>query len=344
MRLFSWEYLIILLPVFGYLSYLLLLKKGFKYHSTIKYPEIKNIQPIIHESIKLKVRRHLLILKLAALLIFIVALARPQSGQRSEDVETKGIDIMLALDSSYSMKTEDFKTKDSKPSNRLDVAKKVLAEFIKGRKSDRIGLVVFASESFTQCPLTLDYNIILQQLKHVNFDMIDCSSTAIGMAIANAVNRLRYSKAKNKIIILLTDGENNAGVIDPITASEAAAAFNIKIYTIGAGKKEGTPIFDYHPLLGKVYRRNSDGTLMMYKLDEETLRDIAGRTGGKYFRATDSNALRKVYKKIDKLEKTKIKTKQYFQYTENFQIFLFIGILLLLGYIVLNNLILIKVP
>ncbi|MBU1078754.1 MAG: VWA domain-containing protein, partial [Spirochaetes bacterium] len=265
MRYYSWLYLLLLLPVFGYIIWLFFYKSDLKYFSTIKYPDLKKISSATSGSKRHKIRKHLFVLKYIALFFLILAMARPQSGQRSEDVETKGIDIMLAIDISGSMQAEDFK-----PNNRLHVAKKVLADFIKGRKTDRMGLVVFAGESFTQCPLTLDYNIILQQLEQIKFGLVQ-DGTAIGMAIANSVNRLRYSKAKSKIIILLTDGENNVYTIDPIDAAKAAEAFNIKIYTIGAGKRGGAPIPFYHPVLGKQYYRNPDGTLYLTKLDENTL-------------------------------------------------------------------------
>ncbi len=338
MRFLSWQYFIIFLPVLGFLVWKFFYDKNFKYYSTIKYPDIKKVKSSVSKSTKLIIRKNLIGLKLLAILFMIIAIARPQKGQQIKDIEAKGIDIMLALDVSGSMRAEDFK-----PKNRLTVAKKVLADFIKGRKTDRIGLIVFAGESFTQCPLTLDYNIILNYLHLVRFDML-ADGTAIGMAIANAVNRLRYSKAKSKIIILLTDGENNSGVIDPITAAKAAAAFGVKIYTVGVGKIGGAPIPYQHPVFGKQYIRNPDGTLYLTHLDENTLKQIAQLTGGKYFRATDSDSLRRIYKKIDKLEKTKIKAKQYYQYDEKFNVFLWISVFLLLLYLVLDNIILIKVP
>lgn len=337
MRLYSWEYLLIFLPVLGYIVYLFFYKRKFKYYATIKYPAVSRLKQIATTP-RTKLRKYLFVLKIAALFFMILALARPQSGQRVEEIETKGIDIMLALDVSGSMKAEDFK-----PKNRLTVAKKVLADFIKGRKTDRIGLVVFAGESFTQCPLTLDYDIILEYLKQIDFGMIE-DGTAIGMAIANCVNRLRYSKAKSKVIILLTDGENNAGAIDPITAARAAEAMNIKIYTVGVGKIGGAPIPYYHPIFGKQYYRNPDGTLYLTMLDEQTLKKIAQITDGKYFRATDARSLERIYKKIDALEKTKIKAKQYLQYTESFPPFLWIAIGMILCYIILDNILFVKVP
>ncbi len=337
MRFYSWEYLLIFLPVLGYIVWFFFYNKKFRYYATIKYPSVNKIKEIASTT-RINFRRYLIVLKIAALFFMILALARPQAGQKAEEIETKGIDIMLALDVSGSMQAEDFK-----PRNRLTVAKRVLADFIKGRKTDRIGLVVFAGESFTQCPLTLDYNIILEYLKQINFGMIE-DGTAIGMAIANSVNRLRYSEAKSKVIVLLTDGENNAGIIDPITAANAAAAMNIKIYTVGVGKIGGAPIPYHHPIFGKQYYRNPDGSLYLTKLDEQTLKKIAQITGGKYFRATDAESLKKIYKRIDALEKTKIKAKQYLQYTEIFSPFLWIAIILILCYIILENLIFVKVP
>ncbi|MBN1898928.1 MAG: VWA domain-containing protein [Spirochaetes bacterium] len=268
----------------------------------------------------------------------ILALARPQAGQRSLETEMRGIDIMLALDISGSMMAEDFK-----PNNRLTVAKKVLSDFVKGRKTDRMGLVIFAGESFTQSPLTFDYNIILDYLKQIRFGMID-DGTAIGMALANCVNRLKPSRAKSKVIILLTDGENNSGLIDPVTAAQAASAMNIKIYTVGVGKLGGAPIPFFHPRFGKQYFRNEDGSFVLTKLDEKTLKEIAFITSGKYFRATDAGSLKRIYQKIDSLEKTKIKARQFFQYNELFGFLLWIALFFILCYIVLENIIFIKVP
>ena len=218
------------------------------------------------------------------------------------------------------MRAEDFK-----PRNRLQAAKQVIRDFIKNRKNDRLGLVVFASQSYTQCPLTLDYGVLLEFLNQVKIGMIE-DGTAIGMAIANCVNRLRESAAKSKVIILLTDGENNAGEIDPITAAKAAAAMKVKIYTIGAGRRGGAPIPFYHPLFGKMYYKNPDGSLYLTKIDEETLKQIAQLTGGKYYRATNTEKLREIYEEIGQLEKTKIKTKEYMSYDEKFSIFVFLAL------------------
>lgn len=271
-------------------------------------------------------------LRMIVLFIFILALARPQAGQKEEEIITEGIDIVLTLDTSGSMKAEDFK-----PQNRLGAAKEVIEEFIKSRRNDRIGLVVFSRFSFTQCPLTLDYGVLLNLLDKIHIGMIE-DGTAIGTAIANSVNRLRYSTAKSKVIILLTDGINNAGKIDPLTAAKTANALGIKIYTIGAGRPGEAlyPVED--PIFGKRYVR------MDTEIDEVLLNEIAKETGGMYFRAKDEKGLKEIYETIGKLEKTKIETKEYANYTELVGYFLLPGLLILLTEIVMSNTIFRKLP
>ncbi len=244
--------------------------------------------------------RHVLFgLRMLALAILFIALARPQSTDRWEDVTTEGIDIVIALDISPSMLARDFKP------NRLEAAKDVAVQFIAGRDNDRMGLVVFSGESFTQCPLTTDHAVLMNLFKDVKTGLIE-DGTAIGMGLANAVNRLKDSEAESKVIILLTDGENNMGAIDPITAAELAQTFGIRVYTIGVGTRGkaefpigydrfGRLVFDY----------------MDVNIDEETLTNIASVASGQYFRATNKNALIEVYKEIDKLEKSKIDVKQH---------------------------------
>ena len=273
-----------------------------------------------------------MILRMLAVFIFILALARPQAGQKEEEIITEGIDIMLTLDTSGSMKAEDFA-----PQNRLAAAKDVLREFIKSRHSDRIGLVVFSRFSFTQCPLTLDYGALFELLDKVDIGMIE-DGTAIGTAITNAVNRLRDSNVKSKIIILLTDGVNNAGKIDPLTAANAAKALGIKIYTVGAGKPGGAmyPVED--PIFGKRYVH------MDTEIDEALLKNIADETGGIYFRAKDKQGLEEIYKTIGKLEKTKVETKEYANYTELAVFFMLPGFILFLLEIILANTVLRKIP
>jgi Ca-activated chloride channel homolog len=250
-------------------------------------------------------RRFLPVGRVLALTLLVVALARPQIVRREEQIHTEGIDIMLALDISGSMQAEDFK-----PRNRLYVAKQVVSQFLDLAKNDRIGLVVFAGQAFTQCPLTLDYDVLRSLLQRVQIGMIE-DGTAIGTALANAVSRLKSSAAKSKVVILLTDGENNAGKIDPTTAAQIAKAFGVRVYTIGVGKKGGAPIPVNHPVYGKVYARNPDGSLVLTKLDEGLLRHIAEATGGQYFRATDAEALRKIYGQILDLERTKFEVKRF---------------------------------
>ncbi len=270
-------------------------------------------------------RHSVFVLRMLALSLAIVALARPQSGHTEEEVITEGIDIILTLDISSSMLAEDFR-----PLNRIEAAKQVAEKFIKGRKSDRIGMVVFAGKSFTQCPLTLDYGILINFLKDVKVGLIE-DGTAIGLAIANAVNRLRNSEAKSKVIILLTDGRNNRGEIDPITAAKVAKAMNVRIYTIGVGTR-GEALYPVNdPIFGKRYVR------MPVDIDEDVLQNVARITGGRYFRATDKQSLEKVFQQIDRLEKTKIEVKEYTRYTELFVNWLWIALAALVFEIILSN-------
>ena len=273
-----------------------------------------------------------MILRMAVVFIFILALARPQAGQKEEEIITEGIDIMLTLDISGSMKAEDFS-----PQNRLGAAKDVLREFIKSRRNDRIGMVVFSRYSFTQCPLTLDYGALLELLDKVDIGMVE-DGTAIGTALSNAVNRLRDSGAKSRIIILLTDGVNNAGKIDPLTAAKAAKTLGIKIYTVGAGKPGGAMYPVQDSIFGKRYVR------MDTEIDEALLKNIADETGGLYFRAKDKEGLMEIYKTIGQLEKTKIETKEYADYTEIAGLFILPGFILLLLEIISGNTLFRKIP
>lgn len=261
-------------------------------------------------------RHWLFALRMAALSLLVLASARPQSGVKGEEVLTEGIDIVLTMDVSSTMLAEDIRP------NRVDATRAVAKEFIRGRKNDRIGLVVFAGQAYTQCPLTLDYGILMNFLDQIRVGMIE-DGTAVGMGLATAVNRLRSSEAKSKVIILLTDGQNNRGEIDPLTAAQMAQAFDIKAYTIGAGTRGVAmyPVVD--PFFGKRYQP------MQVNVDEETLQRIAQTTNGKYFRATDRRNLEAIYREIDGLEKTEIKVKEYTRYSELF-FFLVLGALALL--------------
>ncbi len=299
--------------------------------ATIKYSDLK----IVKRSAKTgrsRFRFLLTVFRVAALLLLFLAFARPQAGTENREVTSEGIDIMLALDVSGSMKAEDFK-----PLNRLYVAKEEIKKFVEKRVSDRIGLVVFSAASFTQCPLTLDYGVLLNFLDQVKFGMIK-HGTAIGMALANCINRLRESPSKSKVIVLLTDGVNNAGQIDPLTASTIAKTMNVKIYTIGVGKPGNAmyPVDD--PIFGKRY------VYLPNEIDEKTLREIAEKTGGKYFRARSEEELEEIYTEIDQLEKTEVKVKEYTQYRELFPDFVFVGLALLVLEIFLGQTVFRKIP
>ncbi len=277
--------------------------------------------------------RHLpAVLRLLVLALVILGLARPQSGRKEVEIKSEGIDIILSLDISGSMKAEDFK-----PRNRLHVAKSVAEEFVRGRRGDRIGLVVFASTSFTQCPLTLDYDVVLSFLERVDFGAID-DGTAIGTAIANGVNRLRRSDAESKVMILLTDGRNNAGKIDPLTAAALAEAESVKVYTIGVGTDKEAPYPVDDPLFGKRYVK------IPASVDEATLREIAAKTGAEYFRATTPEMLVRVFETIDELEKTEIETAEYVEYNELQARFALPAFLLLLCEVFLSRLWLRRAP
>ena len=270
--------------------------------------------------------RHLLFgIRTLALALAIIALARPQSGYTEEEVTTEGIDVVLAVDISSSMRAEDFK-----PKNRLEAAKQVAEDFIHGRKSDRIGMVVFAARSFTQCPLTLDYGVLVSFLQQIQIGMID-DGTAIGLGLATAVDRLRNSKAKSKVVILLTDGRNNAGEIHPATAAQIAKAFGIRVYTVGVGTRGEAmyPVDD--PLFGRRYVR------MPVDIDEETLTRIAEMTNAKYFRATDRSSLEQIFAEIDQLEKTKIEVKEFTRFRELFTNWLGLALGLIVLELVLAN-------
>ena len=264
--------------------------------------------------------------------LFVFALARPQVINREREHETKGVDIILSMDISGSMLAEDFK-----PENRLVVAKQEAKKFIQSRENDRIGLVVFSRDAFTQCPLTLDYEILIALLDQIQIGMIP-DGTAIGMGIATAVNRLRESDSKSKVIILITDGENNAGKIDPITAAELARTFKIKIYTVGVGRGGLVPFPVNDPLFGKRYVQAK------VEVDEFSLKRIADITGGLFFRARDPKALSEIYAKINQLETTEVKVHEYQSYDEIFYIFLIPAVLLLVLEITLRNTVLLKIP
>lgn len=260
--------------------------------------------------------RHLsIILRSLAMAALIVALARPQSSLSWQDTTTEGIDIVIASDISGSMLAEDFKP------NRLEAGKNIAIDFIQNRPNDRIGLVVFSGESFTQCPLTIDHSVLVNLYADIKNGMIE-DGTAIGMGLATAVNRLKDSEAKSKVVILLTDGSNNSGSIPPVTAAEIAKQFGVRVYTVGIGTNGYAP-YPVQTPMGVQYQR------MKVDIDEGTLSKIATITGGKYFRATNNSALKDIYEQIDKLEKSKIDVTQYRKKTERFLPFAIIALVLL---------------
>ena len=286
----------------------------------------------MRQTFSVKALPTLKILRFIVLALLIVTLARPQLSQSREHKLAKGIDILLVLDISESMRAEDFEG-----ANRIQTAKLVIKDFLAHRENDRIGLVVFAGESFTLCPLTLDYPVLVELLNDVQLGQLE-DGTAIGDALATATHRLRVSQSKTKIVILLTDGENNAGSITPETAASLAKSFGIKVYTIGMGKEGGARIPYADTTFGKRYRE------VLTYLDENTLKLIASTTGGSYFRATDGQSLKRIYTEIDRFEKTKFEVANAIVRKELVGYFLIPTMLLLGIEILLCNTILRKIP
>ncbi|OGL46420.1 MAG: aerotolerance regulator BatA [Candidatus Schekmanbacteria bacterium RBG_13_48_7] len=320
---FAYPWFLLLVPL-CLILYSIWIKRALIRRGAIRFSDLKLVKRLPSSRLT-KYFKIPLYLRIIGLCLLLIAFARPQSETANEEVLSEGIDIVLTLDVSGSMRALDFK-----PKNRLDVAKEVVAEFVKGRQNDRIGLVVFAAKSFTQCPLTLDYGVLLNFLEQVDIGTVKEDGTAIGMALATSANRLKNSKAASRIIILLTDGINNSGEIDPITAAKMCEALKIRVYTIGAGKEGQSVILVDDPFFGPQYRP------INAELDEKALREIGSLTGGEYFRATDEKALKEIYLKIAKLEQSKIKMKTYKQYSELFPYFLLpgLGCLLLEGFLI----------
>ena len=279
-----------------------------------------------------KVLPILKVIRCIVLVLLIVTLARPQLSQSREHKFREGIDILLVLDISESMRAEDFEG-----ANRIQIAKSVVNDFLTYRQNDRIGLVIFAGESFTLCPLTLDYSVLIELLRDVEIGQLE-DGTAIGDALATATYRLRASESETKIVILLTDGENNAGSMDPSTAASLAQSFEIKVYTIGMGKEGGARIPYADTTFGKRYRE------VLTYLDEDTLKQIADITGGRYFRATDIQSLKQIYAEIDRFEKTQFETVFLVAHKELAAYFLIPAVLLLGTEILLSNTVLRKIP
>ncbi len=280
-------------------------------------------------------RQLLVLLRTLALTLMIVALARPQTGRKLTEIVSEGVDIVLAIDTSRSMEATDF-TLGGKPASRLEVVKRVVKEFIRHQNGNRVGLVVFGSEAFTQCPLTLDYGVLESFVDRLETGMAG-DATAIGSALSVAATRLKDLPGKSKVIILLTDGASNAGPVGPLDAAEAARALGIKVYSVGIGT-EGFAPMPRHTILGTFYEP------VKVEFDEVTLRQIAETTSGRYFFATDTDTLKHIYDTIDRLEKSEKKVKEHMDYHERFVPFLVAGLLLLLLEIVLANTWLRKLP
>lgn len=295
---FFWLLLILPLMVWWYIRARHRLKASFKVSSLEGLKKI----PV---SWKVRFRPLLFVLRLLGIALLIIAMARPQSSNVTENIDSEGIDIVLCLDVSGSMLAQDFKP------NRIEAAKNVAIKFVEGRPSDRIGLVIFAGESFTQCPITTDHDVLINQIKKVSSGMLE-DGTAIGMGLATSVDRLRDSKAKSKVIILLTDGVNNTGLIDPLTALEIAKLYKIRVYTIGVGTQGMAPY--PMPMPGGGVQMQEQKV----QIDEALLKKIATETGGEYFRATNNSSLANIYSQIDKMEKTKVEITSFRRYAELF--------------------------
>jgi len=299
-------------------------------------PELKVSSIKEFDGIKKSVKQYLrhvgIVLRLIAISLIILVLARPQSRSSFKDVKTEGIDIVLCLDISGSMLSKDFKP------NRIEAAKEVAQDFIDSRPNDRIGLVIFSGESFTQCPLTTDHAVLKNLFSGIHTGMV-ADGTAIGNGLATAITRVKDSKAKSKVVILLTDGVNNQGSVAPLTAAEIAKAFGVRVYAVGVGTigKALAPIAMY-----------PDGSFQYgyvdVNIDEKTLGEIADMTGGKYFRATDNDKLKNIYKEIDRLEKTIFEEKNFTNKAEHFLPFAVTAALLLLLEFLLKNIFLRSIP
>ena len=317
-------FLLLLIPIIAWYIW-----KQNKYHPSLQISSVKAFDNLYSP---LELFRHVsIIVRLAVFTLLIIALARPQSKKEWENVDTMGIDIVMALDISSSMLAQDFKP------NRLEASKNVAVEFISGRPNDRMGLVVFSGETFTQCPLTTDHSVLINLFKDIKSGMIE-DGTAIGIGLANAVKRLKDSDAISKVVILLTDGVNNQGVIDPITAAELAKTFGVRVYTIGVGTMGMAP-YPVQDMFGRIVLRN-----MKVEIDEKTLQQIADLTEGQYFRATNNETLKRIYSQIDQMEKSRISVKEFSRREEKFLPYVIAAIILLAIEFLINKVVLRIVP
>jgi Ca-activated chloride channel family protein len=294
--------------------------------ATLRYSSVAPLQRL-RASSSVHVRRGLVVLRCVAVALLAIALARPQRGNEDTRVSSEGIDIVLALDTSGSMIAEDL----AQGKNRLDVVKEVTRDFVRKRKDDRIGLVVYGEDAFTQCPLTLNAGVLLQFVDRCHIGMAGENRTAIGDALSTAVARLRNATGKSRVVILLTDGQNNSGRISPETAAEIARTLGVKVYTIGAGTRGMAPVPARDPFGNKVYVRQP------VDIDENLLQSIATVTSGQYFRATDNKSLQQIYSAIDKMERTNVEVFNYMEWKELFSTFALCGAGFLIFDVVLMN-------
>src|SRR6266446_8679979 len=322
--------LLLLLPVLAWLKGKIGFQPAFLYSSVQLVRGITGITRSRAGSI-------LLTLRWLALALFIIALARPQLGEGETKITASGIDIVLAIDLSGSMSSEDFQLRGQRV-NRLMIAKDVLQQFIAKRPNDRIGLVAFATDAYIAAPLTLDHDFLLQNLDRLEIAAPGKDQTAIGSALAAGLNRLRELKAKSKIVILMTDGQNNAGKVPPLTAAEAAQTLGVKVYTIGVGTRGMAPI----PYLDAFGQKKYEPWPV--DIDEATLQQISGRTSGKYYRADKTETMRSIYDEIDRLEKTEVQVRKYQRYREMFPFVVLPGLVALLLEIILNHTVWRKLP
>ena len=322
--------LLLLLPMLAWLKGKVGFQPAFLYSSVQLVRGVTGVTRSRAGSILLKLRW-------LALALFILALARPQFGEGETKVTASGIDIVVAIDLSGSMSSEDFELKAQRV-NRLTIAKDVLEQFISRRPNDRIGLVAFARDAYIAAPLTLDHDFLQQNLERLEIATPDNDGTAIGSALTAALNRLREIKSKSKMVILMTDGQNNAGKVPPLTAAEAAQTLGVKVYTIGVGTRGMAPIPYLDPFGRKRYAQQP------VDIDEATLQQISLRTGGKYYRADKTETLRSIYDEIDRLEKTEVQVRKYQRYREMFPFAALPGLVALLLEIILNHTVWRKLP
>jgi Ca-activated chloride channel family protein len=320
-----WLSLLVLIPFIGWWTW-----RSSRRRSGLTFSSVESVRNV-PRTIRQRLRGLPALLRMGGLSLAILAMARPQDRNVIREHFAEGVDIMMVLDTSTSMRAEDFRP------NRFEAAREVGSEFISGRTSDRIGLIVFAAKAYTQAPLTLDYDFLQEMMAEVEVGVIE-DGTAIGTALAMGVNRLKDTEAESKVIILLTDGQNNRGELSPETAAEVARTMKVRIYAIGVGAHGEAPFVVDHPFAGKQRR------MVPVEIDEEMLSSVASMTGGKYFRATNNQALRDIYTEIGELEKTKIEERIYTDYDERYAGFLYSGLGLILLEVLLATTLLRRFP